>query len=115
MEKSAASESAGFVPALVPAATPVVPVAAPVTTSAVVVTLELAPVVPEVNTNLPPETEATVDVPLDALKAEDYGHARPGQVLGLARTVSLGAPGSYDAIAAWCADARRSTSRPLSP
>jgi hypothetical protein len=49
----------------------------------------------------------TVDIPLAALKAEDYAKARPAQVLGLARTVSLGAPGAYDAVAAWCADAAR--------
>ena len=49
----------------------------------------------------------TVEMPLPALKAEDYARARPAQVLGLARTVSLGAPGAYDAIAAWCADATR--------
>ena len=49
----------------------------------------------------------TVDMPLAALKAEDYAKARPAQVLGLARTVSLGAPGAYDAVAAWCSGAAR--------
>jgi hypothetical protein len=50
---------------------------------------------------------ATVDLPFAALKGEDYAKARPAQVLGLAQTVSLGAPGAYDAIAAWCADPAR--------
>ena len=50
---------------------------------------------------------ATVDLPLAALKAEDYAKAKPAQVLGLAQAVTLGAPGAYDAIAAWCADAAR--------
>ena len=49
----------------------------------------------------------TVDMPLTALKTEDYGKATPAQVLGLARTVSLGAPGAYDALASWCADPAR--------
>jgi len=49
----------------------------------------------------------TMDMPLAALKAKDYAKARPSQVLSLARTVSLGAPGAYDAIAAWCADPAR--------
>jgi hypothetical protein len=49
----------------------------------------------------------TVETPLAALKAEDYAKARPAQVLGLAQTVQLGAPGAYDAVAAWCADSGR--------
>jgi hypothetical protein len=48
-----------------------------------------------------------VDLPLAALKAEDYARARPAQVLGLAQEVKLGAPGAYDAVAAWCADPAR--------
>jgi len=50
---------------------------------------------------------ATVDLPLVALKAADYAKARPARVLGLAQAVTLGAPGAYDAIAQWCADAAR--------
>jgi hypothetical protein len=50
----------------------------------------------------------TLDLPLRALKAEDYAKVRPAHALGMAQTVSLGAPGAYDAIAAWCADAARS-------
>ena len=50
---------------------------------------------------------ATIETPLAALKAEDYAKARPAQVLGLAERVQLGAPGAYDAVAAWCADPRR--------
>jgi hypothetical protein len=49
----------------------------------------------------------TLETPLAALKAEDYAKAKPAQVLGLARTVDLGAPGAYDALAAWCADPAR--------
>lgn len=49
----------------------------------------------------------TLDLPLKTLKAEDYARIRPAQVLGLAETVSLGAPGAYDALAAWCADPAR--------
>ena len=49
----------------------------------------------------------TLDAPLTDLKAVDYGHTRPADVLGLAQTVKLGAPGAYDAIAAWCADPAR--------
>jgi hypothetical protein len=54
---------------------------------------------------------ATVETPLQALKAVDYAKTRPVQVLGLAQTVKLGAPGAYDAIAAWCADSSRSDKR----
>ena len=50
----------------------------------------------------------TLDLPLQALKAVDYAKVRPAQALGMAQSVSLGAPGAYDAIAAWCADAERS-------
>jgi hypothetical protein len=49
----------------------------------------------------------TLEAPLSALKAADYSRTRPADVLGLARTVKLGAPGAYDAIAAWCADPSR--------
>jgi hypothetical protein len=49
----------------------------------------------------------TVETPIAALEAEDYAKARPAQVLGLADRVQLGAPGAYDAVAAWCADPRR--------
>ena len=50
----------------------------------------------------------TVETPLQVLKAVDYAQTRTIQVLGLAETVKLGAPGAYDALAAWCADAGRS-------
>ena len=46
----------------------------------------------------------TLDLPLKALKGQDYAKVRPAQALEMAQTVSLGAPGAYDAIAAWCAD-----------
>jgi len=49
----------------------------------------------------------TLDMPLAALKAEDYAKAKPAQVLGVAKSASLGAPGAYDAAAAWCADPAR--------
>jgi hypothetical protein len=49
----------------------------------------------------------TLEAPLPALKAVDYARTRPADVLGLAQTVKLGAPGAYDAIAAWCADPSR--------
>ncbi|MGZ5948096.1 MAG: hypothetical protein ACXWKV_16120 [Caulobacteraceae bacterium] len=50
----------------------------------------------------------TLEAPLPALRAVDYARTRPADVLGLAQTVKLGAPGAYDAIAAWCADPARS-------
>lgn len=53
----------------------------------------------------------TVESPLQGLKAVDYAQTRPIQVLGLAETVKLGAPGAYDALAAWCADSARSDKR----
>jgi hypothetical protein len=49
----------------------------------------------------------TLDAPLPALEAVDYARTRPADVLGLAQTVKLGAPGAYDAIAAWCTDPTR--------
>jgi hypothetical protein len=49
----------------------------------------------------------TLEAPLPALEAVDYARIRPADVLGLAQTVKLGAPGAYDAIAAWCADPAR--------
>jgi hypothetical protein len=49
----------------------------------------------------------TLEAPLPALKSVDYAHTRPADVLGLAQTVKLGAPGAYDAIAAWCGDPAR--------
>ena len=49
----------------------------------------------------------TLDMPMAALKTADYAKVRPAQVLGLAESVSLGAPGAYDAMAAWCADPAR--------
>lgn len=49
----------------------------------------------------------TIEAPLQALTAADYAKTRPADVLGLALTVKLGAPGAYDAIAAWCADPAR--------
>ena len=53
----------------------------------------------------------TVDLPLSALRAADYAPAKSAAVLGLAQTAKLGAPGAYDALAAWCADAARSDKR----
>jgi hypothetical protein len=49
----------------------------------------------------------TFQAPLQALKGVDYAKTRPADVLGLAEDVRLGAPGAYDAIAAWCADPAR--------
>jgi len=49
----------------------------------------------------------TLDLPLQALKAEDYAKVRPARALEMAESVSLGAPGAYDAVAAWCADPAR--------
>jgi hypothetical protein len=49
----------------------------------------------------------TLETPLKALQGADYAKTRPAQVLGLAQSVSLGAPGAYDAVAAWCADPAR--------
>jgi hypothetical protein len=49
----------------------------------------------------------TMEAPLPALEAVDYAKTRPADVLGLAQDVKLGAPGAYDAIAAWCADPAR--------
>ena len=49
----------------------------------------------------------TLEAPLPALTGADYARTRPADVLGLAQTVKLGAPGAYDAIAAWCADPAR--------
>jgi hypothetical protein len=49
----------------------------------------------------------TLETSVQALKTVDYSKTRPADVLGLARTVKLGAPGAYDAIAAWCADPAR--------
>ena len=51
---------------------------------------------------------ATLDMPLAALKAAGSGQTRPAAVLGLAQSVTLGAPGAYDAVNAWCADPARS-------
>jgi hypothetical protein len=47
------------------------------------------------------------ETPLPALKGVDYAKTRPADVLGLAENVKLGAPGAYDAIAAWCMDPAR--------
>ena len=49
----------------------------------------------------------TFDAPLQALKGVDYAKTRPADVLAVAQNVKLGAPGAYDAIAAWCADKAR--------
>ena len=49
----------------------------------------------------------TLELPLQALTGADYGRTRPAEVLGLAEDVKLGAPGAYDALAAWCADPAR--------
>jgi hypothetical protein len=50
----------------------------------------------------------TLEAPLQVLKGVDYAKIRPADVLGMAQSVKLGAPGAYDAIAAWCADPARS-------
>ena len=49
----------------------------------------------------------TLDLPLEALRQADYARMRAGDVLALARTAQLGAPGAYDALAAWCGDPKR--------
>jgi len=49
----------------------------------------------------------TLEAPIQALTAVDYARTRLADVLGLAQTVKLGAPGAYDAIAAWCGDPAR--------
>jgi hypothetical protein len=49
----------------------------------------------------------TLEAPVQALTSVDYAKTRPADVLGLAQEVKLGAPGAYDAIAAWCADPAR--------
>ncbi len=49
----------------------------------------------------------TLELPLQALTAPDLGRMSASDVLGLARTARLGAPGAYDAMAAWCADSKR--------
>jgi hypothetical protein len=49
----------------------------------------------------------TFETPLRALEGVDYAKTRPADVLGLAEDVELGAPGAYDAIAAWCMDPAR--------
>jgi hypothetical protein len=51
----------------------------------------------------------TLDLPLAALKGADYAKASGNDVLGLATSAQLGAPGSYDAANAWCRDAARSS------
>ena len=50
---------------------------------------------------------ATLDLPLKTLTGADLGHMGASDALGLAQTVSLGAPGAYDALAAWCGDPKR--------
>ena len=50
----------------------------------------------------------TFEAPLQGLKGVDYAKTGPSAVLALAENVKLGAPGAYDAIAAWCADPARS-------
>ena len=49
----------------------------------------------------------TVDAPVAALKAANYAALNRGQVLNLAYSASLGAPGAYDAMGAWCGDRAR--------
>ena len=49
----------------------------------------------------------TLEASLPVLESVDYARTRPADVLGLAQTVKLGAPGAYDAIAAWCGDPAR--------
>ena len=50
---------------------------------------------------------ATLELPLKALAGADLDRLGPSDALGLARTATLGAPGAYDALAAWCGDAKR--------
>jgi hypothetical protein len=49
----------------------------------------------------------TLDVAMADLKAAHYAALNRGQVLNLAYSAGLGAPGAYDAIAAWCGDPAR--------
>jgi hypothetical protein len=49
----------------------------------------------------------TVDIPAADLKSARYAALSRGQVLNLAYSASLGAPGAYDAMAAWCGDRAR--------
>lgn len=49
----------------------------------------------------------TLEMPLADLTRADYGRMNAGDALALARTVSLGAPGAYDAASAWCGDPKR--------
>jgi hypothetical protein len=49
----------------------------------------------------------TLDVAASALKSANYAALNRGQVLNLAYSASLGAPGAYDAIAEWCGDPAR--------
>jgi hypothetical protein len=46
----------------------------------------------------------TVDFAAADLKAARYAALSRGQVLALAYSAALGAPGAYDALDAWCAD-----------
>ncbi len=54
-------------------------------------------------------TFMTLDYSLQTLKAA--AAAPPAQLLGLADTVRLGAPGAYDATDRWCADKARADAR----
>jgi hypothetical protein len=49
----------------------------------------------------------TIDVPASDLKTARYAALNRGQVLNLAYSASLGAPGAYDAMAMWCGDKAR--------
>lgn len=49
----------------------------------------------------------TLDIPAADLKSAHYAALSRGQALNLAYSASLGAPGAYDAMAAWCGDEAR--------
>ncbi len=51
----------------------------------------------------------SLDIPAADLKTADYAKLNRGQALNLAYSASLGAPGSYDAIDAWCGDKARAS------
>ncbi|MDB5458567.1 MAG: hypothetical protein JWO72_308 [Caulobacteraceae bacterium] len=48
-----------------------------------------------------------LDMPVADLKAANYAALTRGQLLNLAYSVTLGAPGAYDALDAWCMDPAR--------
>lgn len=53
----------------------------------------------------------TLDIPAADLKSARYAALSRAQVLNLAYSASLGAPGAYDAMAAWCGDRARADAR----